>query len=99
MADGKVTILIDADSKEAEAVLERVQNKTEQFGDAAEDSGKRSEAGLGAAALGAAAVSAALIAATKAAVDYAGAFESAFAKTQTIMDENVVSAQVKSHFF
>ena len=93
MADGKVTILIDADSKEAEEGLERVQDKTEQLGDAAEDSGKRSEASLGAVALGAAAVSAALIAATKAAVGYASAFDSAFAKTQTIMDEQEVSAR------
>lgn len=93
MTDGKVTILIDAESKEAEDGLDRVQDKTEQLGDTAEDSGKRSEAGLGAAALAATAVSASLIAATKAAVDYAGAFDTAFAKTQTIMDENAVSAR------
>lgn len=91
-ADGKVTILIEANSKEAEEILGRVKDKTDEVGDAAEESGKRSEAGLGAVALGAGVASAALIAATKAAVDYAAAFESAFAKTETIMDTNAMSA-------
>ena len=91
-ADGKVTIQIEANSKEAEEALGRVQDKTEQVGDSAEKAGSRSEAGFGAVALGAGTVATALIAATKAAVDYADAFEAAFAKTQTIMDTNVMSA-------
>ena len=92
MADGKVTILIEADGKKAEEALDQVQDKTEALGDSAEETGKQSEAGLGAAALGADAAATALIAATKAAVDYAGAFEAAFAKTETIMDTNAMSA-------
>ena len=92
MADGKVTILIEADGKKAEEALDQVQDKTEQLGDSAEDTGKRSDAGFSAAALGAAAVATAITAATKAAVDYAGAFEAAFAKTETIMDTNAMSA-------
>ena len=91
-ADGKVTIQIEANSKEAEDSLARVQGKTDQIGDSAEKTGSKSDAAFGAVALGAGAVSAALIAATKAAVDYADAFEAAFAKTQTIMDTNVMSA-------
>ena len=92
MADGKVTILIEADGKKAEEALDQVQDKTEQLGDSAEDTGKRSDAGFSAAALGVAAVATAITAATKAAVDYAGAFEAAFAKTETIMDTNAMSA-------
>lgn len=92
-ADGKVTIQIEANSKEAEEALGRVQDKTEQVGDSADKAGSRSEAGFGAVALGAGAAATALIAATKAAVDYADAFEAAFAKTQTIMDTNVMSAE------
>lgn len=92
-ADGKVTIQISADSKEAEDSLDRVKGKTDQVGDSAESTGSKSEAGFGAVALGAGAAAAALITATKAAVDYADAFEAAFAKTQTIMDTNVMSAE------
>ena len=92
MADGKVTILIEADGKKAEEALDQVQDKTEQLGDSAEDTGKRSDAGFSAAVLGAAAVATAITAATKVAVDYAGAFEAAFAKTETIMDTNAMSA-------
>ena len=92
MADGKVTILIEADGKKAEEALDQVQDKTEQLGDSVEGTGKQSEAGFSAAALGAAAVATAITAATKAAVDYAGAFEAAFAKTETIMDTNAMSA-------
>ena len=92
-ADGKVVIQIEANSKEAEDSLDHVKGKTEEIGDSAESAGSKSEAGFGAVALGAGAVSTALIAATKAAVDYADAFEAAFAKTQTIMDTNVMSAE------
>lgn len=86
-ADGSVIIYIDADGKLAVKELDKTGEKIESLGNNAQNA----EKGMTALAAGSAAVTTALIAVGKAATDAATQFESAFAKTQTIMDETEVS--------
>ncbi len=100
-ADGAVIITIDADGKLAIQELKKTKEQVDDIGEASEDS-KKKVGGLGEetkkSALEMAAFSAALAVGAKklldigaAAVAAASQFESAFAKTQTIMDTNVLS--------
>lgn len=82
IADGKVIIEIDAESKGFERELDSVEKQAAKVFK------------LTAAAV--TAVSSALAAGTAAAVAAGSAYEAAFAKTETIMDTNVMSAQAMS---
>lgn len=86
-ADGSVIISIDADGKLAIKELEKTGEEIGGLGEKAQNA----EKGMTELTAGAAAVTAALVAIGKAAIDAATQFESAFAKTQTIMDETEVS--------
>lgn len=91
--DGSVTIVVDVDGKQVNVKLSDIQDQLDALHEKEEAASASAEAGMAVMAAGAAAAGAALIAATKAAVDYSTAFDSAFAKTETIMDENVMSAE------
>lgn len=91
-ADGSVTIKIDVDGKEVEVDLEKVKKQIKDVEGQGRESTETLEDSLTALHIGLAAVSAALIAAGVASVEYAKEFNAAFAKTQTIMDENAMSA-------
>lgn len=96
-ADGSVIIAIDADSKAAEQELEKTKDGLEGVGDGASEAQKElgnmsketdaATAQMMKLSAGAAAVSTALIAVGATAVSAATQFESAFAQTQTIMDQ------------
>lgn len=100
-ADGAVIITIDADGKLAIQELKKTKEQVDEVGESSEDS-KEKVGGLGEetknSALEMAAFSATLAVGAKelldigaAAVTASSQFESAFAKTQTIMDTNVLS--------
>ncbi len=96
-ADGSVIIAIDADSKAAEQELEKTKDGLEGVGEGASEAQKElgnmsketdaATAQMMKLSAGAAAVSTALIAVGAAAVSAATQFGSAFAQTQTIMDQ------------
>ena len=100
-ADGAVIITIDADGKLAIQELKKTKEQVDKVGESSEDS-KEKVGGLGEetknSALKMAAFSATVAAGAKKLLDIGAAavaassqFESAFAKTQTIMDTNVLS--------
>lgn len=101
-ADGAVIITIDADGKLAIKELENTEKAVKGVGDESEESkdkvsgfgdeANKTDAKLSVLAAGAAATAAALIAIGSAAITASSQFESAFAKTQTIMDTAVMSA-------
>ena len=86
-ADGSVIISIDADGKLA---IKEIDNTSEKIGELGEKSEKTNK-DLTKLAAGAAAVSVAMIAIGKEVVEASAKFESAFARTQTIMDETEMS--------
>lgn len=90
--DGKVTIKIDVDGKQVEVGLEEVKRKIADVEGSGAGATQNSQKNLAALKLGMTAVTAAITAAGVASVRYATEFEAAFAKTRTIIDENVVSA-------
>lgn len=82
IADGKVIIQIDADSKGFEADLNKVTVSANELGTKA----------LKGLAAGVTAATAAFTAGAAAAIAAGSAYQTAFAQTMTIMDQNVVSA-------
>lgn len=82
IADGKVVIQIDADSKGFETDLNKVTISANELGTQA----------LKGLAAGVTAATAAFTAGTAAAIAAGSAYETAFAQTMTIMDQSVVSA-------
>ena len=86
-ADGSVIISIDADGKLA---IKEIDNTSEKIGELGEKSEKTNK-DLTKLAAGAAAVSVAMIAIGKEVAEASAKFESAFARTQTIMDETEMS--------
>lgn len=82
IADGKVIIQIDADSKGFETDLNKVTVSANELGTKA----------LKGLAAGVTAATAAFTAGTVAAIAAGSAYQTAFAQTMTIMDQNVVSA-------
>lgn len=82
IADGKVIIQIDADSKGFEADLNKVTVSANELGTKA----------LKGLAAGVTAATAAFTAGTAAAIAAGSAYQTAFAQTMTIMDQSVVSA-------
>lgn len=105
-ADGAVIITIDADGKLAIQELKKTKEQVDGLGEASEDS-KEKVGGLGEetnnSALEMAAFSATLAVGAKKLLDIGAAavaassqFESAFAKTQTIMDTNAIPHNPKS---
>lgn len=82
IADGKVIIQIDADSKGFETDLNKVTVSANELGTKA----------LKGLAAGVTAATAAFTAGTAAAIAAGSAYQTAFAQTMTIMDQNVVSA-------
>lgn len=101
-ADGAVIITIDADGKLAIKELENTEKAVKGVGDESEESkekvggfgdeAKNTDAKLVMLSAGAAAAAAALISVGSAAITASSQFESAFAKTQTIMDTAAMSA-------
>ena len=83
LADGKVVIKIDADSKGFETDLNKVEVSANEL----------STKALKGLAAGTAAVATAFVASATAAAMAGSAYETAFAQTMTIMDQNVVSAE------
>ena len=82
IADGKVIIQIDADSKGFDTDLNKVTVSANELGTKA----------LKGLAAGVTAAAAAFTAGTAAAIAAGSAYQTAFAQTMTIMDQNVVSA-------
>lgn len=101
-ADGAVIITIDADGKLAIKELENTEKAVKGVGDESEESkekvggfgdeAKNTDAKLVMLSAGAAAAAAALLSVGSAAITASSQFESAFAKTQTIMDTAAMSA-------
>lgn len=83
LADGKVVIKIDADSKGFETDLNKVKVSANEL----------STKALKGLAAGTAAVATAFVTSATAAAMAGSAYETAFAQTMTIMDQNVVSAE------
>jgi TP901 family phage tail tape measure protein len=93
MADGTVTIKINVDGKDIEVELGKVKTQVEDTGETAvevSDSAQRNAAAVGVAI---AAIATSLVAAGLKAYEFSSQFQAAFAKTQTIMDTNVMAAE------
>lgn len=100
-ADGAVIISIDADGRLAIKELEGTKEALGEFGNKAEDTNQKvdelgdkvqeAKIDLKELAVAASAVTAGLVATGVATVNASSQFESAFAKTRTIMDANVVA--------
>ncbi len=93
MADGTVTIKINVDGKDVEVELGKVKTQVEDTGETAaevSDSAQRNAAAVGVAL---AAIATSLVAAGLKAYEFSSQFQAAFAKTQTIMDTNVMAAE------
>ena len=91
MADGTVTIKINVDGKDVEVELGKVKTQVEDTGETAaevSDSAQRNAAAVGVAL---AAIATSLVAAGLKAYEFSSQFNAAFAKTQTIMDTNVMA--------
>ena len=91
MADGTVTIKINVDGKDVEVELGKVKTQVEDTGETAaevSDSVQRNAAAVGVAL---AAIATSLVAAGLKAYEFSSQFNAAFAKTQTIMDTNVMA--------
>lgn len=92
MADGHVTIKVTVDGKEVELQLDKIEDQIEKTGDTASEAAKKATRDTKAMALAMSTVTAALVAAGLKAYDMASAYDAAFAKTRTVMDETAVSA-------
>ena len=93
MADGTVTIKINVDGKDVEVELGKVKTQVEDTGETAaevSDSAQRNAAAVGVALT---AIATSLVAAGLKAYEFSSQFNAAFAKTQTIMDTNVMAAE------
>ena len=93
MADGTVTIKINVDGKDVEVELGKIETQVEDTGETAaevSDSAQRNAAAVGVAL---AAIATSLVAAGLKAYEFSSQFQAAFAKTQTIMDTNVMAAE------
>ena len=93
MADGKVTIKVEVDGKEVELDLKKIEQKIEETGEAASHVSEDATRDVKALDIALGAIAASLVAAGLKAYDMSSAFGAAFAKTQTIIDENAVSAR------
>lgn len=91
MADGQVTIKVTVDGKDVEIQLDKIEDQIEKTGDTASDAAEKATRDTKALALALSTVTAALVAAGLKAYDMASAFDAAFAKTKTIMDESAMS--------
>ncbi len=92
MADGHVTIKVTVDGKEVELQLDKIEDQIEKTGDTASEAAEKATRDTKAMALALSTVTAALVAAGLKAYDMASAYDAAFAKTRTVMDETAVSA-------
>lgn len=92
MADGQVTIKVTVDGKEVKVQLDKIEDQIEKTGDTASEASEKATRDTKAMALALSTVTAALVAAGLKAYDMASAFDAAFAKTRTIMDESAMSA-------
>lgn len=93
MPDGTVTIKINVDGKEAEIELGKVTGQIEDAGATAEDVSESTQRNTAALTVALAAIATSLVAAGLKAYEFSSQFNAAFAKTQTIMDTNVMKAE------
>lgn len=93
MPDGTVTIKIKVDGKEYEAELQNVDRRIDQTAEAASDVSESAQRDAKALGLALGAVTASLVAAGLKAYEFSSQFGAAFAKTQTIMDQNVMATE------
>lgn len=93
MPDGTVTIKINVDGKDAEIELGKVTGQIEDAGATAEDVSESTQRNTAALTVALAAIAASLVAAGLKAYQFSSQFNAAFAKTQTIMDTNVMKAE------
>lgn len=91
MADGSVTIKINAEGKDVETKLGEIQKKISDVENSADKATEESTRDAKAIALAMAGVAASLTAAGLKAYEMSSQFGAAFAKTTTIMDSNIVS--------
>lgn len=91
MPDGTVTIKIKVDGKEVEAELKGVDRQIDQTAENASDASAASQRDAKALGLALAAITTSLVAAGLKAYEFSSQFQAAFAKTQTIMDTNVMA--------
>ncbi|MBQ1678682.1 MAG: phage tail tape measure protein [Oscillospiraceae bacterium] len=91
MPDGTVTIKIKVDGKEVEAELKGVDRQIDQTAENASDASAASQRDAKALGLALAAITTSLVAAGLKAYEFSTQFQAAFAKTQTIMDTNVMA--------
>ncbi len=93
MADGTVTIKIKVDGKEVEAQLSGVERQIDRTAEKASDAGESTQRDAKALGLALGTITASLVAAGLKAYEFSSQFNAAFAKTQTIMDQNVMAAE------
>lgn len=91
MPDGTVTIKIKVDGKEVEAELQEVNRQVDQTAENASDASEASQRDAKALGLALGAITTSLVAAGLKAYEFSSQFQAAFAKTQTIMDTNVMA--------
>ncbi len=91
MPDGTVTIKIKVDGKEVEAELQEVNRQVDQTAENASDASEASQRDAKALGLALGAITTSLVAAGLKAYEFSSQFQAAFAKTQTIMDTNVLA--------
>lgn len=92
MPDGTVTIKINVDGKEVSLELDKIDDKIEATGKTASGVTEGTERDLKAMGVALAAITTSLVAAGLKAYELSTQFSAAFAKTQTIMDTNVMAA-------
>ena len=92
MADGHVTLKVTVDGKEVKVQLDKIEDQIEKTSDTASKAAEKATRDTKAMALALSTVTAALVAAGLKAYDMASAYDAAFAKTRTVMDETAVSA-------
>lgn len=92
MADGQVTIKVTVDGKEVAVQLGKIEDQIEKTGDTASEASEKATRDTKAMVLALSTVTASLVAAGLKAYDMASAYDAAFAKTRTIMDDSVMSA-------
>lgn len=93
MPDGKVTIKVGIDDKEVKPKLKGVEDQIDQTAEAGSEAGELSMRDAAALGLALGGITKALVAAGLQAYEFSSQFGAAFAKTQTIMDQNVITAE------
>lgn len=93
MAEGKVTIKVEVDGKQVELDLEKIKQKIKEVDNTEAVASEDATRDVKALDIALGAIAASLVAVGLKAYDMSSAFGAAFAKTQTIIDENAVSAR------